>query len=354
MPTLESAAEYKESAIKLALGQLWWALPWLMVALAVAFVRGPKASYLDPLRHPFANPVFHPVFPAIWTVVILIRWRRLTRIDSLDLWRQDCGDPSATESDGPLDDAQAFAAGLQIASSDPQRALPLFRRAVDSDPSREIHWLSLALALASVDLPGEALTVMDTPRETDRIPPPPAFRLVRVQCLAALHLIPDAQHAARQALPFVEDESQLATIQQLLEAQPPPVRREQIAAHWFSLGRQAQLADRRNEAIELFRRAVYADPQNATCIGALAMSLAIAGAEAKSDRLQRESLEAFARALSIAPDPQVRFNHVQALHMFGRLEDALEAGMDLLSITPTDPLLLQVLEGLSLRLGRHA
>ena len=352
MPTPESAAEYKESVIKLALSQLWWALPWLIVALALAIVRGPNASYFD-ARNPFANPIFHPALPAIWTVAILLRRRRLSRVDPLELWRQDCGDPATTESSA-LDGPEAFAAGLRVVSSDPQRALLLFRRAMECDPSTEIHWLSLALALAAVDLPGEALTMMDTPRDTDRIPPPPAFRVVRVQCLAALHLIPDAQHAARQALPFVEDESQLAIIQQLLEAQPPPVSREQIAAHWFGAGRQAQLADRTTQAIELFRRAVYADPRNATYIGALAMSLAIAGASEQSERLQMESLEAFARALSIAPDPEVRFNHVQALHMFGRLDEALEAGLDLLAITPTDSLLHQVLEDITLRLRRQA
>ncbi len=84
------------------------------------------------------------------------------------------------------------------------------------------------------------------------------------------------------------------------------------------------------------------------------MSLALAGASEQSDRLQKESLEIFARALVIAPDPLVKFDHVLALHIFGRLDEALDAAFDLLAITPKDPLLLQVVEDITRRMTEPA
>ena len=54
-------------------------------------------------------------------------------------------------------------------------------------------------------------------------------------------------------------------------------------------------------------------------------------------RQEAEGFSLFERALEMQQDPIVLFNYAQALHMTGRLSQALRIRKELLALTPNDP-----------------
>jgi Flp pilus assembly protein TadD len=170
--------------------------------------------------------------------------------------------------------------------------------------------------------------------------------MIRIECLSALHLVEDAQAAARELMPMVKEDADRVFVERVLAADRPPISREQLAAHWQTQGIHAQRADRLEEAIEMHSRAVYITPNDSVRKGGLALCLVIRGCKTSDPSLEADGLRLFEQALSIRRDPTTLFNYAQALRMVWRRAEALSVVQEVLRSSPDDPLAQALLKEL--------
>jgi tetratricopeptide (TPR) repeat protein len=257
--------------------------------------------------------------------------------------------PGDREVAAKLEALDAFERAETLRRDHPDTALDFYSRALELEPRNLAYLISKAATLAAVQRPGEALPLFDQGVALAPDALTPQMRWSHMQCLQMLHLIGEAQSIARKTLPLVTDDRLRAALQELLATHAASFPREQVAAHWFAAGIKAQQTNRLVEAVEFLRRAVYVAPSNPVYLGACAMALALLGVSHRSVREKAEAFSLFERSLEMQQDPIVLFNYAQALHMTGRLSDALRVATDLLALTPADPHLLAMIATITAR-----
>jgi tetratricopeptide (TPR) repeat protein len=231
----------------------------------------------------------------------------------------------------------SFIEGQRLLESEPAQALDAYRRAADEHPANFRYLFAKAVALRQLGRHGQALASLEEGLQHAPRSAAPFLRMIRIECLTALHLVADAQAAALELLPLVKDEAGRTFVQQIMSSERPAITREQIASHWQKKGTEAQIADRLEEAIEMHSRAVYITPAHGARKGGLASCLVIQGCKTSNASMQASGLRTFQEALTFGRDPTTLFNYAQALRMAGRPSDALPVVQEVLTITPDDP-----------------
>ncbi len=226
-----------------------------------------------------------------------------------------------------------------------------FNRAVDLVPHDVTFLFAKAAALFEVERPAEALACLGDPVLTVVLHVAPAARWLKVRCLAALHLIEDAQREARHLLNLPVGEEMRRTVEALLRLQPRGAARAEIAAHWFARSIEASRQQKAAESVEYCRRAVYVDPDRPAYAAQLATSLVILGLQTHSPELEAEGFALYDRLLARIRDPVALFNYAQVLNMASRWAESLRVAEELALMTPDDPMVQQLMQTVRARLA---
>jgi tetratricopeptide (TPR) repeat protein len=233
----------------------------------------------------------------------------------------------------------AYQEGLRLLPSDPRAALAAFERGLALAPDNQALRLQRIQALVDLDRHGAALPEIDS--LLGQRPDLHVLLLLRVDSLLALLLNEQAIDQVQRALRVVTDKPWRERLTWQFGAltdpgQPRPVPPKEVGRDWQQAGHDELGAQRYEEAEDRYRRAVYADPEDAGHAAALAACLFMM-ADARPGALA-ECLALFDDADRRTPNDRViLFNWASALKKAGRVAEAMALVRRLRQLTPDDP-----------------
>lgn len=258
-------------------------------------------------------------------------------------------DDSATTK--KMDALTAYLKGAQKRyEKEPAQALEWCSQAVQLEPRNFKYLIAKGMVLWELTRHGEALVFLDqglalAPRSASV-----DVQWAKFTALSALMLIADAQTLGRQILPQLPVGKRRESLEVYLGHEPPQITRSRIAGHWVAQAIGAQKERRFQDAVEYAYRATYVDPAEPSNKAFLGLSLVILSGTIQNQPMELDGLTRLMEALAVRRDHTTLFNYMQALHMTGRLTDALTVADELLAMTPDDPLVIKTADDIKKRI----
>ncbi len=258
-----------------------------------------------------------------------------------------------------LEAVEALLAGDAVVERDPEAALVEYERACAIDPDHPAFGYARISALSAMHRDGTVLTLADpliahvSGTSTEQMMWRVRVEFIKVRALMATLLRQDARELAESMVQKMLPGNERERLEDFLRGDFVEVgSRAKVGGMWHREANRLMREGKLDETEDCFRRAIYADRNEAAHLAGLGSCLLMMSGR-KPGALE-ESLALFERALIDRPDdPVVLFNYASALLSAGRQFDALDVAQRLLEVTPDDPDLHDLIRRIRERCAIH-
>ena len=213
-----------------------------------------------------------------------------------------------------------------------EAALPLFKIALDANPSIAQYWLSYIDTLIKLNRMDEAKSVFEQAKSNGAKGDGFEQLEKRLDTLATVHINTINEKAQDPPQDQLKSLVNLYTKGQyqdaLNESKKLLIKFHDSTLLYNIIGAVSQGLGKLDEALEAYKKAISIEPENAEAF------FNIGNAIKEQGKLD-EAIDAYTKALSIKPDiPEAYYNMGIALQQQGKLEEAIEAYKKALAIKP--------------------